>query len=192
MTRIALGSLLLLFCVLYLAGNTLRGLLTPPENYELNVFDEKANTKPTLVFWISGTCPLSRKYAPELHRIFDTAHAWKWNTVVVSVQEKMCDPLFQALQPVAQWNDPEGTLSRWFNISMVPTVTLYESLPDVKAPTNGILYQGAIDNWAWETGQLRKNISQRFLLDAMKLHRQGKAVQLSNTKPIGCFIEFNQ
>lgn len=192
MNRLALLWPLLQGTLLYFTGNALHSLITPPEQVRACSWNDSVSPQPTLVFWLSGTCPLSRKYTPELHRIFDTAQAWNWNTVVVSVQDKVCDPLFQALQPIVQWNDPEGSLARWFNISVVPTVTFHESLPDLKVPATGLLYQGAIDNWSWETGQLRKNISQQFLMDAMKLHHQGKQLLRTNTKPVGCFIEFNQ
>jgi hypothetical protein len=192
MNKLKLLWLLLPGSLLSYAAMSLRSLLTPPENAEVYSCKDLIKTKPTVVFWLSGTCPLSRKYAPELHRIVDSAHAWKWNTMVVSVQDGVRDPLFQALKPVASHSDTDGRLARWFNISVVPSVILFRSLPEIHAPANGVVYQGAIDNWSWETGQLRTHISQRFLLDAMKLYRQGAQVRLTCTKPVGCFIEFNQ
>jgi hypothetical protein len=192
MNKLKLLWLFLPGTLLIFPAMILRFFLTPPEHAEAHSCINLINPKPTLVFWLSETCPLSRKYVPELHRIFDSAQAWKWNTMVVSVQDGERDPLFQALQPDAFCNDTYGHLARWFNTTVVPSVTLYNSLPQLHAPADGVLYQGAIDNWSWETGQLRTQISQRFLWDAMKFHLEGAVVRPACTKPVGCFIEFNQ
>lgn len=52
-----------------------------------------------------------------------------------------------------------------------------------------VLYSGAIDNWAFDTGRKRQVISEHYLKDALMNIIDGKRPVVAFTKPVGCYIE---
>ncbi len=180
--------------LLFSAGMLIQRRTQPPA--KVLVFDSfvsrQQSNMPSLLLWVNGTCPLSRQYVPHLKHIIQQASLWNWNTVLVSVQDSVCDPLFRQLGVSWHVQDTQALLANWFNVSVIPTAMLFRSFPDTKNVAAGLVYQGAIDNWASETGKHRQNIDEHFLQDAMEDLHSGHSIRNRNTKPFGCFIEYNQ
>jgi hypothetical protein len=82
-------------------------------------------------------------------------------------------------------NDKNFKLTKQFNATVTPEVFLLSS-------TGGILYHGAIDNWYYQLGKNRINITEHYLEDAMLEALQEKAITKPYAEPIGCFIEAAQ
>lgn len=70
----------------------------------------------------------------------------------------------------------------YFGATITPEVFVCDSLGQV-------LYSGRIDNWAYDTGQKRTNITEHDLENALDDIVGGKPVRVSRTQAIGCFIE---
>jgi len=177
-------------CVILLVGSGVRlgPLIQVPEGLALKMSIAAKAQKPTLVFWLNSSCPLSRQYAPTMKKIIRVAGQLQWNTILVSVQDATCDPVFQELG-ASNYITDQGTLARWFNVSIVPTAMLFRKIPDLHEPAANLVYRGAIDDWAWETGKHRQHINHHYLNDAIMQLQMGKLPDVSHTKSIGCFIE---
>jgi hypothetical protein len=52
-----------------------------------------------------------------------------------------------------------------------------------------VIYQGRIDNWAYELGKKRKVITEYNLKDALTSVLLNKPISVSKTKAVGCYIE---
>jgi len=52
-----------------------------------------------------------------------------------------------------------------------------------------VIYQGAIDNWFFELGRYRLEITEHYLVDAIEASLQGREPSVKKTEAIGCFIQ---
>jgi len=52
-----------------------------------------------------------------------------------------------------------------------------------------VIYQGAIDNWFFELGRYRLEITEYYLIDAIEASLMGKEPSVKKTEAIGCFIQ---
>lgn len=51
-----------------------------------------------------------------------------------------------------------------------------------------ILYRGAVNNWFYDLGQYRRQVTKHYLVDAVHSFLNEKPVQTSETEAIGCLI----
>jgi hypothetical protein len=78
--------------------------------------------------------------------------------------------------------DPDFSLKEGLNASVTPEAFLLDK--------NGkILYRGMIDNWGYEIGKVRAQVTEHYLTDAMDNYLQNKTIAPDSTKAIGCYIE---
>lgn len=173
-------------------GMGMNRLISASQNAVFSYHARRMSDKPTLMLWVNGSCPLSRQYAPAMSQFIRKAKSLNWNTVMVSVNDTVCDPLFQALEAGFYVQDPKGTFAQWFNVSVIPVAMLFKSKPNPADPSGSLVYRGAIDNWAWETGKHRQSTDEHYLKDAMDALASGKPIQKKSTKANGCFIEISQ
>lgn len=186
--------LIFLSCSSFMAigGILVDRLTSAPKNVHFSSFINNVGSKPMMVLWVNGSCPLSRQYVPNLRRCIRIAKGHEWNTLLVSVNDTVCDPLFQELNADYYWQDLQGTLAQRFNISVIPSALLFRSKPRWQEPAASVAYRSAIDNWAWETGKHRVTADEHFLEEAMAAMASGASIKKSNTKSYGCFIEIKQ
>ena len=52
-----------------------------------------------------------------------------------------------------------------------------------------VIYRGAIDNWFYELGRYRLEITDHYLIDAINASLDGKKPALTKTEALGCFIQ---
>jgi hypothetical protein len=51
------------------------------------------------------------------------------------------------------------------------------------------LYQGRIDNWAYELAKKRRVITEHNLRDALNSIVHNQPIKITKTKAVGCYIE---
>ena len=78
--------------------------------------------------------------------------------------------------------DPEFKLTELLNATVTPEAVLVSNEGVIK-------YSGAIDNWAFETGQKKLQATKHYLSDAIQSVLAGKPVITKRTEPKGCYIE---
>ncbi len=52
-----------------------------------------------------------------------------------------------------------------------------------------VLYRGAIDNWFYELGRYRKEVTAHYLIDAIQAGLNNVKPSINETEALGCFIQ---
>jgi hypothetical protein len=52
-----------------------------------------------------------------------------------------------------------------------------------------VLYRGAIDNWFYELGRYRKEVTAHYLIDAIQAGLNNEKPSITETEALGCFIQ---
>ena len=150
---------------------------------------EKINKKLTIYFFIATSCPISQQYTKEIIRLQDIygKKGVSINLVFpndgkksIKKEIKEFNSIYKLTTPFI--DDKHFKLTKKFNAIVTPEVFLLSS-------TGGILYHGAIDNWYYQLGKNRINITEHYLEDALLEALQEKAITKPYAEPFGCFIE---
>ncbi len=153
---------------------------------------ENINKQLTVYFFIATSCPISQQYTKEIIRLQDI-YGKKGvminlvfpNDGKKSIKKKIKEfnTTYGLTTPFI--DDKQFKLTKQFNATVTPEVFLLSSSGD-------ILYHGAIDDWYYQLGKNRINITEHYLEDAMLEALQEKAITKPYAEPIGCFIEAAQ
>ena len=150
---------------------------------------EKINEKLKVYFFIATSCPISQQYTNEITRL---QKKYAKNGVEInlvfpndgkkSINKKIKE--FYATYALTSKciNDRKFKLTKKYNATVTPEAFLV-------AANGTILYHGAIDNWYYQLGKNRIEITAHYLEDAILEALQEKTISIPYTDPIGCFIE---
>lgn len=147
------------------------------------------NNKASVFVFLATDCPLSQNYSLTLNNLngqFKNDSISFYGVIPGNnVLKKDVDEFINTYKiNFLMLLDSNLILTNYFKATKTPEIFV------VNAAGN-ILYKGAIDNWASSLGVHRKTISQHYLLDALSNIKQNAAVNLKETKAVGCFIERN-
>jgi len=136
----------------------------------------------SILFFVSSDCPLCKSYMPEIQTIQDKMLVnKKWQVIIIEESENA--EKFAAAHP--KWNvkpDYKHQIAKLFQADVTPEVFVVDS-------ASHILYRGAIDNYAIETGKHRAVADEHYLKDAIANIEAGITVKRNSTKAVGCYIE---
>jgi thiol-disulfide isomerase/thioredoxin len=142
--------------------------------------------KAALVFFITDDCPISNRYAREIHRICDayasnakcTLDYIDADLTPAKVEKHMADFGHGNYPAVI---DGKQVLVKAAGATVTPEVALI-------AADGSLAYRGRIDNM-WATwGQSRREATELDLRNALDQVVAGKPVALARTKAVGCYI----
>lgn len=152
----------------------------------------KINEQFTVYFFISTSCPISQQYTKEIIRLKEQFRDQGVNIVTIfpndgkkSIKKKIKDFNTTYGLSIPFIDDKRAKLTKKFNATVTPEAFLISSI-------GNILYHGAIDNWYYQLGKNRINITAHYLEDAIIEALQGKSITTPYAEPIGCFIEVSQ
>jgi len=146
----------------------------------------EAKGKAALVFFITDDCPISNRYAREIHRICEAYASLAKCTLAyidgdltpAKVEKHMSEFGHSGYPAVI---DGKQVLVKAVGATVTPEAAVI--LPDGK-----IAYRGRIDNM-WATwGQSRREATEFDLRVALDQVIAGKAVANPRTKAVGCYI----
>ena len=143
--------------------------------------------KASVVFFFAPECPLSQNYTLPIQEIrtqfpsdsllflgifpgdfeADTAYTWFAKKYAVSY------PLLR---------DPENIFTDRLGATITPEVFVLDR-------KGKILYNGAIDNWAFDLGKKRQVVTEKYLIEALTAVIENREIRIKKTKAIGCIIE---
>jgi len=147
---------------------------------------DASGKKAALVFFITDDCPISNRYAREIHRICD-AYADKAKCTLAYIDpdlttakvEKHMTDFGHGNYPAVI--DAKQVLVKAAGASVTPEVA-------VVAGDGSLAYRGRIDNM-WATwGQSRREATELDLRNALDQVVAGKPVAVGRTKAVGCYI----
>ncbi len=84
--------------------------------------------------------------------------------------------------PFALWKDEQFQLTRKYHATITPEAVVVDA-------AGKVVYQGRIDNWAYEVSKKRKVVTEHDLQNVLNNLVKGEPVKVSKTKAVGCFIE---
>jgi hypothetical protein len=145
------------------------------------------NKKACVILFLSPDCPLCQSYTPLLRKLY---HQYQekgfgfdaifpgalYSPSEISAYRSTGELAFECMQ------DKDFKLTRWLKATVTPEVF-------VTSDDGKILYQGRIDNWAFETGKTRLKADTHELEDILARIDAGKEPDISKTDAVGCLIE---
>ena len=150
---------------------------------------ENINKQFTVYFFIATSCPISQQYTKEIIRLKDQFRDEEVKFITVfpndgkkSIKKKIKEFNSSYGLTTPFIDDKHFKLTKKLNATVTPEAFLVSS-------NGNILYHGAIDNWYYQLGKNRINITEHYLEDAILEALQEKAITTSHAEPIGCFIE---
>ena len=153
---------------------------------------KKLTEQMTVYFFIATSCPISQQYTKEIIRLKEQFRDQEVKFITVfpndekkSIKKEIEDfnTTYGLTTPFI--DDKHFKLTKKLNATTTPEAFLISS--------NGkIIYHGAIDNWYYQLGKNRINVTAHYLEDAIVEALQGKSITTSYAEPIGCFIEVSQ
>jgi thiol-disulfide isomerase/thioredoxin len=147
---------------------------------------QATNSKAILLIFVSSTCPICNRYAPEfrrLHERFSSRGVALWRVypdaddtaAVIQEHQREFGLPGEALR------DPDHALVNLAGVQVTPEAALF--LPGGKR-----VYRGRIDDWYTDFGKSRPEPTRRDLQDALEAVLAGRSVSNATTTAIGCHI----
>ena len=149
-------------------------------------FQPAAGTKATVLLFVSSTCPISNRYAPDLRRLSD-----KYSKAGVAfwlIYPDPADTEKDVQEHIAEFKFP-GTPIRDVKHAVVrragATITPEAAVYDAKGQ---LTYRGRIDDRYSAVGIERAAATRHDLQDAIAATLAGKPIKDNRTQAVGCYI----
>jgi peroxiredoxin len=145
------------------------------------------NNSVTVFYFLSPECPLCQSYSltmKDLSTKFSGKGIHMVGIVPGTDYSNLEISTFRHKYglPFALWKDEQLLLSKKYKATVTPEAIVVDG-------KGAILYQGRIDNWAYELTKKRKVITEHNLEDALNSIVNKRPVKVAKTKAVGCFIE---
>jgi len=140
-----------------------------------------------IILFMAVDCPITQKY---MGKIKELANTYQGQIEVVGyfpagLSKKQANEFrreYQVSEIIRFVDDKKHTMTNKYGATITPEVVLLDK-------NQNVIYQGAIDNWFFELGRYRLEITEHYLIDAIDAAMHGKQPALSKTEAIGCFIQ---
>ena len=152
---------------------------------------KKTGTKAIVLVFTATDCPIANTYQPTLASLQQQYAKQGVQFIQVHPDRDANDSKverhakeFQIEAPIVL--DRELWLARRVNAEVTPEVFLIERGNSTPA------YRGAIDNQYAGFGNKRSSADNHFLADAIESLLSNQSISVSRTKPVGCFISYDE
>jgi thiol-disulfide isomerase/thioredoxin len=177
-------TVLLLSCS---GENALNNRYKSLDDVSVHIQSEIEQNQLNVLLFLSPECPLCQNYAPTIQDIQNSFSDKKVKFFGIVSGD------FYSRESILKYKlkygidmpillDPEFKLADQLNAEITPEAVVLNN-------QGRTIYMGAIDNWAISLGQKRLEASAHYLSDALNNYLEGKKVEPSRTKAVGCFIE---
>ncbi|WP_339747632.1 redoxin family protein [uncultured Rubinisphaera sp.] len=154
-------------------------------NGQLHLLSQNDQHQYRVFVFLSTFCPISNSYTQELNRLQE---ALPGNMQIYGVISDMDVKLSEAIEHFTFYKtiipilfDASGMLADMLQPTHVPEVFVLES-------KGKIVYRGAIDNAYESIGRRRPQAEKKYLQEAISALANGKEIELTYVKPVGCFF----
>lgn len=141
---------------------------------------------PTVLVFVSSTCPIANRYAPELNRLWERFDD-RVRMYLVHTEPELSPE--QAKEHRQRFNyrfdailDPDRHLVRAVGAKVTPEAAVLDA-------GGRLVYRGRIDDRFPDIGIRLAKPSKRDLLDAVQATLEERPIKNPRTKAVGCFIE---
>jgi Redoxin len=148
----------------------------------------KAELRGMVLVFISTDCPIANAYQPTLRRLREEFSESRFDFVMVHTDAEL--KLDAARKHKREYDiawpivlDPGNKLARRVSAKVTPEAIIVDAMGKVQ-------YRGRIDDRHESYGRKRPEPTTHDLHSALRAIAEGKPVQVSETKPIGCVIRY--
>jgi peroxiredoxin len=143
----------------------------------------------SVYFFLLDECRICQEMTPEINRLyheFGSSMGFRGIFPNFSSKEEAINQFKQKYKIKFQTQmDYSKEISSKFNATVLPEVVVFNE------NTQTVLYRGAINDLFYKPGKRRQHIKHHYLKEALIAIRGGKLPELTQSTPIGCFINFN-
>lgn len=138
------------------------------------------------VVFLSPDCPISQKYMKKLN---DLQSSQKNEVTFLAIvpgkvsKTDINDFVSEYRSELTFRQDKELTLTMAVGATVTPEIFLFDS-------QRTLVYRGAIDNWFYELGKNRREVTEHFFKDAVKASLKNQRPVVTSTEAIGCLIQY--
>jgi thiol-disulfide isomerase/thioredoxin len=138
-----------------------------------------------VIIFLGSECPISQKYVNTLNQIY-LAYQNKGVKFTALFPEKVDIKIIDAFTSELGVKfpcllDKRMRKARQLEASITPEVFVLKQ--------GNVMYQGAIDDWFYELGKYRKEVTQPYLKNALDAVLNNEMVEVKKTEALGCFIQ---
>lgn len=155
-------------------------------NNQIKTLSITSSYKAQVFIFLSPECPLCQNYTLVLNNLFTKYNKFgiAFTGIVSSnsfkiMEAKTFATRYQILFPIYLNNN---SIAKYFKASITPEVVVTDSLGKK-------IYQGRIDNWAYDIGKKRKQATIFDLDETLNSIINNEKRSFLQTKAIGCFLE---
>ncbi|MDZ4667863.1 MAG: redoxin domain-containing protein [bacterium] len=147
----------------------------------------KQGQKATVLFFLSPECPLCQSYSLTINQLQKTfgSQGFQFIGIIPGKDFTSADVIkyktHYKLNALPFWFDPNLNLSKYCQANITPEVVVYK-------PTGEKVYQGRIDNWAYELARKRAVITEHDLQNVLSMMNSNQRFKPYKTKAVGCYI----
>lgn len=151
------------------------------------VLKETFQGKARVYIFLSPECPLCQSYSLTLRNLYDQYHQKGIEMIGIIpgtdfTTAQILEYRIKYKIPFTLLKDEKLQVVKKYKGTTTPEAVVVSS-------AGKVLYQGRIDNWAYELGKKRKVITEHDLQNALESIIANKPIKVTQTKPVGCFIE---
>jgi hypothetical protein len=149
-------------------------------------FQAPAGTRATVFLFVSTDCPISNRYAPDIHRLEDefAKNGVAFSLVYPNPAEEAAairEHVSAFSLPWRALRDPGHGLVKYAGVTITPEAAIYDA-------SGRLTYRGRIDDRYSAIGAERTVATRRDLRDAIAATLAGKPVAQRFTQAVGCFV----
>ena len=147
-----------------------------------------SQTPDKIIIFMAVDCPITQKYMGtirDLARNYQSQHISVVGYFPAGLSRKAAKKFreeYQVPEIIQFIDDKKHSMTNKYRATITPEVILIDK-------NQQVIYQGAIDNWFFELGRYRLEITEHYLIDAIEASLQGKQPSVKKTEAIGCFIQ---
>lgn len=141
-----------------------------------------------VIIFMAIDCPITQKYMSAFKALSE-----KYQSQQISVtgyfpagltkkSEKEFRAEYQIPASIKLVDDKKRTVTSKYRATITPEVILIDK-------NQKVIYQGAFDNWFFELGRYRLEVTEDYLLDAIEAALKGEMPKITRTDAIGCLIQ---
>ena len=158
------------------------------DNKTISFSDFKSN-KATIIVFLLSDCPASQSYTLTLNKLAKKYDKNKVEMIGVFPGTFSTDEELRKFKSQYKINfqlvkDPEMKLAKKLNATIGPSCFLIDE-------TGNSVYKGRIDDLLYSIGKKRQMITENNLNDAIQCVILNKPIKISETKAIGCILEYD-
>lgn len=171
----------------FTTGNFFEFKLPNLENKIISFSDFKSNNATIIVFLLSD-CPASQSYSLTLNKLAKKYNKNNVSMIGVFPGTFSTDDELRKFRSMYKINfqlvkDPEMKLAKHLHANIGPSCFLIDE-------SGNVVYKGRIDDWLFSIGKKRQVITENNLDDAIKCVITKKPIKITETKAIGCILEY--